>query len=169
MVCNACARVVLDTDLSCSIRLKLITAAIENLAIVRWGIATNQRLDGLINSAVNVVKIKEANLKVNRKKKPQYKHLENPDGKPGPSKGDRSGTSTSISAGQVAITDREKLLEGCTSLAELDDDADEEHASRFETAGVEVADAQASEEDDDAHSNKEGHDEMASDGMDASE
>lgn len=170
VVCHG-TRMVLDTDLSCSMRLKLITAAIENLAIVRWDIATNQRLDLLINSPANVVKIKEANLKVNGKKKPQYKHLGNPADRPGPSKGVRSGTSSGVSVGQVPIGDRERLLEGCTLLAELHEETDdEEGVSRLETAGVEVNGAQVGEEEgDDSCSSEEGHDEMESDDMDVSE
>lgn len=65
----------LDPTLSCSRRLKAIFAAIQQSAIVRWDIATGQRLDELIGNPLGVVKTKEANKLTNEKKKEKYKHV----------------------------------------------------------------------------------------------
>ena len=119
------ARIKPDTTLSCSTRLKLITAAIEKLAIIRWDVVAGIRLDDLVNNPVAAAKFKETNKKVNDLKNEKDKQLHKSD----PANSARKGSLVAMYAAQ-------KLLEGCTFLADVDGDTDMENAPALKTAGA---------------------------------
>jgi hypothetical protein len=146
-VCQRTGREALE--MKCSKRLKLMIAAIEKSAIVSWDIVSGQRLDELINSPIVMMRTKELNKKSNDKNKKKKKNV--PDGK----SGDPSGLRTS--EGRNSNTE-EKLLDGCTCLADVGGDTYEEDVSGFVTGGVEFDDARPVEKNDEGAQSREDED-----------
>lgn len=124
----------MDKSLKCSERLKLVIAAIEKSAIVGKDVISGDRMDELIDSPTAAVKSKENNKRTNERKKTTEPNKGQDDDKNG-----GSGAGTHVkreSASDVAKTDEEKLLAGCTFLADIEGDTDDEDGTRFETDEV---------------------------------
>jgi hypothetical protein len=133
-VCSSRDQRGMDKSLKCSERLKLVIAAIEKSAIVGKDVISGDRIDELINSPTAAVKSKENNKRTNERKKTTEPNKGQDDDKDG-----GSGAGTHVkrgSASDVAKTDGEKLLAGCTFLADIEGDTDEEDGTRLQTDEV---------------------------------
>jgi hypothetical protein len=133
-VCSSRDQRGMDKSLKRSERLKLVIAAIEKSAIVGKDVISGDRIDELINSPTAAVKSKENNKRTNERKKTTEPNKGQDDDKDG-----GSGAGTHVkrgSASDVAKTDGEKLLTGCTFLADIEGDTDEEDGTRLQTDEV---------------------------------